>query len=58
MVTAINGDFFSDYKNGQSFSLGVEVKDENKLYVLKDSNKEEIDSHEKIRKIKEISISE
>ena len=31
VVTAINGDFFSDYKNGQSFSLGVEVKDERLL---------------------------
>ncbi len=26
-ITAINGDFFSDYKGDQSFSLGIEVKD-------------------------------
>lgn len=26
-VAAINGDFFSNYKNGQSFSLGIEIKD-------------------------------
>lgn len=26
-VAAINGDFFSNYKAGQSFSLGIEVKD-------------------------------
>ncbi len=26
-VVAINGDFFSAYKNGQNFSLGLEVKD-------------------------------
>ncbi len=31
VVTAINGDFFSDYKNGQSFSLGLEIKDEKLL---------------------------
>ncbi|MBR1969569.1 MAG: phosphodiester glycosidase family protein [Clostridia bacterium] len=31
VVAAINGDFFSDYKNGQSFSLGIEIKDEKLL---------------------------
>ena len=27
VVTAMNADFFSAYKNGQNFSLGIEVKD-------------------------------
>lgn len=30
-VVAINGDFFSAYKNNQNFSLGLEVKDEKLL---------------------------
>ena len=30
-VVAINGDFFSPYKNGQTLSLGIEVKDGNLL---------------------------